>query len=100
MTKVDKLYNGQEMSYEVSDDGYDIYLSGRKWMTQHEPYIPFPNLGYEGSCKKQIEDLFTSVEQAEKVVDERDKKIAEMSSTLDDLILNVIPTMVAADTEA
>ena len=96
MTKVEELYNDQELSYEISDDGYDIYLSGRKWMSQHEPYIPYPQLGYEGSCKKQIADLIESSKHAKEVVEEKDKKIQELTATVDDLISNVIPELISA----
>lgn len=99
MTKTDKLYDGQEISYEVGDDGYDIYLSGRKWITQHEPYIPYPNLSYEESCKKHIEEILSGQEKTEIFIDERDKKIAELSAIMDDLILNVIPAIMEANTE-
>ena len=36
-----------QLSYEITEDGYDIYLDGVKWICQHEPYIPDPTLTYE-----------------------------------------------------
>ena len=55
--------NEQKVSYEVTKDGYMIYLGGKPWIHQYEPYIPYPDLGYEGSCLKQIEEITTMPEQ-------------------------------------
>ena len=53
----------KEISYEINDDGYMIYLCGKPWIHQYEPFIPYPELGYEGSCLKQIEELTIVPEQ-------------------------------------
>ena len=31
MKQTDYKFNGQEVSYEVTDDGYDIYFGGILW---------------------------------------------------------------------
>lgn len=49
--------NGEDVTYNITEDGYDINLGGKPWIGQHEPYIPYPSLGYEGSCLKQLEEL-------------------------------------------
>ena len=54
----------KEISYEINDDGYMIYLCGKPWIHQYEPFIPYPELGYEGSCLKQIEELATANEES------------------------------------
>ena len=40
-------YN-EKLSYEIFEDGYDIYDRGRLWITQHEPYanVIVPNGTY------------------------------------------------------
>lgn len=48
------------LEYEVLPDGYVIKKDGVPWVIQSEPFIPYPNLGYEGSAQQQIEDLKAS----------------------------------------
>ncbi len=36
-----------ELSYEVFEDGYEIFLHGDRWMVQHEPNIPNHEMTYE-----------------------------------------------------
>lgn len=50
-------YQGRAVTYIISDDGYDIYLDGVLWITQHEPYIPHKNKSYEENAILQIEEL-------------------------------------------
>lgn len=57
MTKTDYTFNGKELSYEVTEDGYFIYLNGDKWIHQYEPYIPDHSIGYEENAIAQIEEL-------------------------------------------
>lgn len=63
MTVTDYTLDNKEISYEINDDGYLIYLGGEPWIHQYEPFIPYPDLGYEGSCLKQIEEITTVPEQ-------------------------------------
>lgn len=81
MIKTDYDINGEKISYEISEDGYDIYLGDKIWVTQHEPYILYPSLGYEGSCLKQIEDICKPAEEMISV----DKKIEEMKQYISKL---------------
>lgn len=62
MNATDYTINGQSVSYSVEENGYTIYLGEKAWISQHEPYIPYPSLGYEQSCLKQIEELATPIE--------------------------------------
>lgn len=63
--------------YELLDDGYYIKDKNSGLLIhQYEPFIPYPNLGYEGSAKKQIEDLLESdriAEQEQKRREEEEK---------------------------
>ena len=40
----ERKVNDQIISYEVKEDGYDIYLGETLWLTQYEPYIPNKDL--------------------------------------------------------
>lgn len=55
----------KRITYEVLDNGYIINLDGKPWIEQLEPYIPYPELSYEESCLKQIEEIIKSNEEAE-----------------------------------
>lgn len=53
--------------YEILEDGYYIKDDEQPLMVihQYEPFIPYPDLGYEGSAQKQIEDLTIKPEETE-----------------------------------
>lgn len=103
MKNTDYIINEKTVSYDISEDGYDIYLGSQKWITQHEPYIPYPNLSYEESCLKQIEEICNPAEPQEDETQQRlsalEEENAELSATLDDILTNVIPAMMAGTTE-
>lgn len=84
--ETDYIIKEQKVSYEVSDDGYDIYLDGRPWMVQHEPYIPYPQLGYEGSCLKQIEDLCNPPAPPKSAMEERVTSLEDMIIEMSEII--------------
>lgn len=44
-------------TYEVTENGYFIYIDGKKVIHQYEPYIPTPSKSYEENAKAQIEEL-------------------------------------------
>ena len=64
MITTDKTIDGKAVSYEIFDDGYDIYLDGSLWISQHEPYgHPMDaSKSYEENCLLQIEELTAPVE--------------------------------------
>lgn len=64
MKQTDYTINNQIVSYSIEENGYTIYLGEKVWITQNEPYIPYQELGYEGSCLKQIEELAITREQS------------------------------------
>lgn len=96
-------FNNEKISYEICDDGYDIYLNNRIWVTQHEPYIPYPDLGYEGSCLKQIEEICKVEEPQEDNTEQRlsalEAENTNLYTTIDDILTNIIPAMMAGTTE-
>ena len=64
--------DGKEISYEVTEDGYKIYLDGKLWIRQYGQYIPFAELSFEEGCLKQIKEIvdgFTNSEDDAEVVD-------------------------------
>ena len=50
-----------DLYYIINENGYWIFDHNNELFRihQYEPYIPYPELGYEGSAQKQIEDLMT-----------------------------------------
>lgn len=61
--QTDKTFDGRPISYSISENGYLIYLGGQPWVSQStDSHIPYPELGLEGSCLKQIEDITAPVE--------------------------------------
>ena len=91
------MKGGEKLGYTLSEDGYDIYFGDKLTLSQHEPYIPYPSLGYEGSCLKQIEEMCSEPEAAPDTMEQRlsalEEENAMLSSTLDDILTNVIPTI-------
>ena len=58
-----KKYN-DSISYEIKDNGYEIYLDGKLWITQYEKFSkPMDKTkSYEENCLMQIAELTTIVE--------------------------------------
>lgn len=60
-------YNDKH-SYEIFEDGYDIYLNGETWISQRKPYdkVYKPDGTYEENALIQLEELNAPpVERAE-----------------------------------
>ena len=81
MTKTDYKIDGKEVSYEVTEDGYDIYLGKTKWISQREPYIPYPELSYEKGCLQQIEEVVKSTQVGKKSMEQLDRIEEAVSQT-------------------
>lgn len=77
--KTDKVVDGKSISYEVIGNGYTIFLGEKPWIEQIEPYIPYPELGYEGSCLKQIESITVPIAPA---LEERLEKLEQENTQL------------------
>ncbi|WP_343209481.1 hypothetical protein [Anaerolentibacter hominis] len=58
MKTTNYVIDNKPVTYEIVSNGYNIYLDGKLWITQHEPYIPFKDVTYEESCLKQMDDLW------------------------------------------
>ena len=63
-----KTFAGQNVTYEIVSDGYNIYLNGALWIKQYEPYIPNRDLTYEENAIAQIEDICKPHEEV--IIDE------------------------------
>ena len=89
--------DNKQLSYEVTDDGYKIYLDGQQWIHQYEPYIPNPSISYEENAIAQIEELVVMHENAkeeqmekEKLMEQvklQDEAINELASLVSDLMM-------------
>ena len=63
MDKIDsgKTFDNKKLEYEILDNGYNIYLGGNLWITQHDQYAHpmLPNGTFEENCLAQIEEITT-----------------------------------------
>lgn len=68
-------YN-ENISYEIKNNGYNIYLDGKLWITQPEPYtnLYVPEGTYEENCLAQLAEL---TREPEPVETEFDKGFSE-----------------------
>lgn len=73
-------------TYEVTENGYYIYINGKKVIHQYEPYIPNPNLSYEENAKAQIEELKAN-EDAQK---EEKTQMEQMQQDITDIQLALV----------
>ena len=81
MKQTDYKFNERNISYEILDNGYAIYLDGVIWIEQKEPFIPYPNLSYEEGCLKQIEELCNPI-MIESVESEQNAKILKSNEAI------------------
>lgn len=74
-------YN-DNISYKIVENGYEIYLDGKLWITQYEPYAhPYDNnKSYEENCLLQIEELTAPVEP-----DTTEQRISELEDAVIEL---------------
>ena len=84
MKQTNYSIDNKKVSYEILEDGYKIYLDGKEWIHQYEPYIPNRELSYEENAIAQIEEIVASYEEAQKEpsIDER---IAMLEAELSEL---------------
>ena len=105
MKTTDFKFDKKAVSYEVLEDGYAIYLDGAIWISQHGEYgKPVDkNKSYEENCLAQIEEICNATEPQENNTEQRlsalEEENANLSATLDDLLTNVIPTLMTDTTE-
>ena len=59
-----KELDGQKVGYSIDNNGYSIYLDGKAWITQPEPFAKLyvEDGSYEDNAKAQIEELTTPVD--------------------------------------
>ena len=67
MTSTDKTFAGRNISYQIFEDGYDIYLDGEPWISQREPYGKMydKTKSYEENCLLQIEEITKETKEPE-----------------------------------
>ena len=97
--------DNKSISYEVTEDGYDIYLGGEKWISQHEQ-LGKPvdkNKSYEENCLAQIEEICNPPEPKEDEIQQRLSVLEEeninLSTTLDEILTNNIPSITGNDSK-
>lgn len=59
MIETGKTVDGKPLSYKICDDGYEIYMDGKIWISQRGQYSkPMDkSKSYEENCLLQIEEL-------------------------------------------
>ena len=82
-------------TYEVTENGYYIYINGKKVIHQYEPYIPNKSLSYEENAKAQIEELKAS-EEAQK---EEKTQMEQMQQDITDIQLALVELYEAGGVE-
>lgn len=56
--------NKEQITYEILEDGYRLYLNGKSWIKQHKEHVFYPELSLKENAEKHIEELCkSSVEQ-------------------------------------
>ena len=58
------------ITYEILENGYEIKLDGKLWITQDTTNLPYPNLTLEECCLKHIDDICTPQEGAVSLQDQ------------------------------
>lgn len=86
--KVYTNLNGDEIGYIVTDDGYDIYLNWKKWIVQHEPYIPDVRKTYEENAIKQIEDMLAAEKENAKTAESNQSQLDGIEQTVSTILAN------------
>lgn len=102
MIKTDYVFDNKEVSYEVFEDGYKIYLDGGDFIHQYEPFIPNPKLTYEENAIAQIEDLIAMQENAENEKSEKEallEQVALQDEAINELASLVSELMIAKESE-
>ena len=80
MKETNYKIEGKSISYEVSNNGYSIYLDGVLWITQYDDYgkpMDFTK-SYEENCIMQIEDMVSSFENTQNNHDDNSKMKAQI----------------------
>lgn len=82
-----KENNGKKISYEILENGYEIYLDGKLWITQPEPFAKlFVSDGsYEDNAKAHIEELCQNLAPAPIVED----RVSDLEDYAADLLYQV-----------
>lgn len=73
-------------TYEVTENGYYIYINGKKIIHQYEPYIPNKSISYEENAKAQIEEL----KKAKEASQNKKTSIEQMQQDITDLQLALV----------
>lgn len=71
-----------ELSYQIFDDGYEIFLHGERWMVQHEPNIPKPNMSYEENALWHCRQLDDTVNPEKVLARYKGAKVSELKNNL------------------
>lgn len=71
-----------ELSYQIFDDGYEIFLHGERWIVQHEPHIPNPDMSYEDNALWHCRQLDDTVNPEKVLASYKEAKVYELKNNL------------------
>ena len=74
------------LSYEIFDDGFEIYQGDRAFpmFSQHEPFIPDPTKSYEDNAKMMCQELCVQAKNPQPSMTQR---ITDVEANIDYLML-------------
>lgn len=77
----------KEYTYEVTENGYFIFIDGEKVIHQYEPFIPDKTKSYEENAKTQIKEMQEADANAKKEAEQKKTEIEQMQEQITDLQL-------------
>ena len=93
MIKTNYVLDDKELSYELLEDGYKIYLDGGDFIHQYEPFIPNPKMTYEENAVAQIMELVAMHENAKNEQIEKEALLEQVK--LQDEAINELASLVS-----
>lgn len=85
-----KMNGGASISYEVFDDGFDIWIgsmAGYPTYSQREPFIPDKSLSYEENAVKMCEQISKDSNQAQSDSKTAEERLTNIEANIDYLML-------------
>lgn len=85
-----KMNGGATISYEVFDDGFDIWIgsmTGYPTYSQREPFIPDKQLSYEENAIKMCEQISKDSNQVQADSKSAEERLTSIEANIDYLML-------------
>ena len=79
----------KEYTYEVTENGYFIFIDGEKVIHQYEPFIPNKDLNYEENAKAQIKEMQeadTNTQKEKTEIEKLQEQVTDLQLALAELV--------------